>query len=246
MRGTGVSHQVCASRLVDAAGEHDGTHGLASGARHPGGGVPDGLSGIRATLTPAGLLAAMTTKAVELRQSSDGAKPSEGRAPILQDDGTALIPLTRGMFAVIDESDIPMVASYLWCVVGDPRYTLYAATCIAGRNMRLHRMITSAPDGMFVDHINGNGLDNRKQNLRLCTRNQNMHNRRKVVGGVHKYKGLCFIPWSRRWTARIYYLSKPIHLGTFDTEAEAASAYNDAAKRYFGEFARLNQLQEAP
>lgn len=107
---------------------------------------------------------------------------------------------------------------------------------------RLHRVICKAPKELYVDHINGNGLDNRKSNLRLVTPSKNNRNCRKRVSaktskfkGVHKNKkGL--------WVAQIQVNKKKLILGIYSTELEAAKAYNTKAVEYFGEYAKLNDL----
>jgi len=92
----------------------------------------------------------------------------------------------------------------------------------------------------MIDHINGNGLDDRRANMRTCTNQQNMRNLRKRRSGSSIYKGVYYDKRRRTWYARICHNGKNIHLGTFATEIEAARAYDRAARRLFGEFARLN------
>lgn len=104
----------------------------------------------------------------------------------------------------------------------------------------MHRAILVAPSGAEVDHINGNGLDNRRSNLRLATVNMNrwnMNGRRSAS----TYKGVSLVPdGSGMWRARICFLSKKQELGKYDNEADAARAYDRRARELHGEFARLN------
>jgi hypothetical protein len=104
----------------------------------------------------------------------------------------------------------------------------------ASGHMLMHRFIMSTPDGMDTDHKNGNTLDNRKANLRICTTSQNMMNTTKR-NGSNTYKGVYKTRYGT-FNARI----KTMYLGTFVSEKDAAESYNQAAKKMFGEFAKLN------
>lgn len=106
----------------------------------------------------------------------------------------------------------------------------------------MHREIIKVDDGKFVDHINHNGLDNRKANLRPATQTENNRNRRKARRKKFgsKYKGICWNKNEKRWTARIMYNRKSKYIGIFDDEIVAAKAYDRAAKKHHGEFAALN------
>lgn len=155
---------------------------------------------------------------------------------------TVELPLTRGFSAIIDKSSWDLVQGYTWRAVSR-RSTVYAYGKKGGREIKLHRIILSAPDGMEVDHINGDGLDNRLENLRLVTTAQNAWNRAKRRTPASSiFKG---VSWSRRklrWHAVIYANNKAIWLGAHKSEIDAAQAYNAAAKEFHGEFARLNDL----
>lgn len=108
-------------------------------------------------------------------------------------------------------------------------------------SIRLQRFIMGNPEGMVVDHINGDRLDNRKVNLRVCTKHQNSFNRKKPVNGkTSQYKGVYRNKKSpTRWCAAIKFNGKSKYLGSYDTEVEAAQSYNQAAILYFGEYARI-------
>ena len=117
------------------------------------------------------------------------------------------------------------------------------------KNLQMHNLVIDVPPGMFADHVNHNGLDNRKANLRAATHMQNVWNRRKfsglTSGGVKrpsrsKYKGVDWANDMKRWRARIRVNGKRIYLGSFEDEIEAAKAYDMAAKKFHGDFATLN------
>lgn len=152
------------------------------------------------------------------------------------------IPLTKGYVALVSDSDYATVCKYNWHVEVT-RHTTYAATSLnhPRRTLRLHRLIMNAPKGVEVDHKNGNGLDNRRSNLRFATRAQNSHNsrnKRSVYKGVTRLARLKKHPWQ----ARIMVKGRQLHLGYFKTAAQAAFAYDVIAKHEYGAFGRGNGL----
>ena len=108
--------------------------------------------------------------------------------------------------------------------------------------MKMHREVIHPPGYLFVDHINHNGLDNRKANLRPATRSQNSFNRLIIIRKdlSSKYKGVTWGKYKKMWQARIGIYGKRKHIGFFKDEVQAAMAYDKAAKKYHGEFASLN------
>lgn len=156
------------------------------------------------------------------------------------------IPLSRGKFAIVDASDYDWLNQWKWSYRPNG-YAIRKENVITDdgklkrKTIRMHRIITNAPDNMEVDHINRNGLDNRRGNLRIVTHAQNMCNQ-KVRTGTSKYKGVIWYNKNNKWLARIRKNGKAIHLGYFVCEIEAALAYNAAALKYHGEFARLNEI----
>ncbi len=154
----------------------------------------------------------------------------------------ACIPLTKDRVALIDVEDLPLVMQYPWRATTRTRntYASYDAP-VEGqakqKTILLHRLILGFPDGC-ADHINGNGLDNRRCNLRAATFSGNTQNGRKRTGTVSKYKGVTVS--RNHWKASIRSSKKDYHLGVFDREADAARAYDAAARRMFGEFANCN------
>jgi hypothetical protein len=150
---------------------------------------------------------------------------------------TVKIPLTKGAFALVDVEDAATVSERRWQL--HPHGYAYAG--IRGRKIFMHRIILGAKTEQEVDHINGDGLDNRRANLRTCTRAENCANQRLSKKNTSGYKGVYFDAFSGRWKAQIQTLrSGKRHLGRFDTAREAALAYDHEARRVFGEFARTN------
>lgn len=153
--------------------------------------------------------------------------------------------LGEGEWTILDQQDYYRLGHLKWCVVGYDEH-IYAARLIRktefGRikSVYLHREIMSAPKGFLVDHRNGNGLDNRRANLRLATHRQNSCNRPKKKNTSSRFIGVCFIKRRKRWMAGIKLHRKSIFLGYFKDEIDAARVYDAAAKKYHGEFARLN------
>lgn len=153
-------------------------------------------------------------------------------------------------YVLVDDEDYEVLNKFSWYGRNEHGYK-YAARSImfpreAGKRRvfteKMHRKIMNAKTGQIVDHINGNTFDNRKNNLRICTREDNTKNRSKNYNNTSGYKGVSFHKNYKRWISYIGVNGKLIHLGWFDDKKEAALAYNEAAKKYFGEFARLNNF----
>jgi hypothetical protein len=163
-------------------------------------------------------------------------------------DAFRIIPLTKGLVAIVSPEDYDRLAKYKWHAARHQR-TFYAqhgtGSAKSGRRrghlVMMHREIMGVEDDRYVDHQNHNGLDNRRPNLRAATWEENCWNKRKRrSGGSSIYKG---VMWDRRrktWHAMIGYKGKKIFIGYFDDEEEAARAYDAKAKELYGEFAALN------
>lgn len=148
------------------------------------------------------------------------------------------IPLTLGYIAIIDDEDFDYITSYKWHArkaSGRKGSMYYAKSYKAGM---MHRLIMNCPKGLQVDHINHNPMDNRKSNLRICTIKENLRNRRRKPKGSSRFLGVT--PSLKKWQACIGVNFKRIYLGTFETQEDAAKAYDSAAQKYFGEYANLN------
>ncbi len=158
------------------------------------------------------------------------------------------IPLAHGKVAIIDEIDADLVLDRLWHLkVDGVRFYAKANITVAGHKrtfISMHRFVLGLTNPvLFVDHINGDGLDNRRSNLRVCTKAENNQNQRKSMRNEAGFKGVFKeVSSSGRifWRAAIGINYSRISLGQFDQPEDAARAYDDGARRYFGEFSRLN------
>jgi hypothetical protein len=156
------------------------------------------------------------------------------------------LPISNGYSVLIDDEDLELVQQFHWQPDIRP-WAIYAMRT-AKKNgkqykMRMHRLIMGVLDDHYVkvDHKNGNGLDNRKENLRVCSNSQNLMNSVKPKGN-NRFKGVYYRERNKKFQAMIKAEGKRLHLGLFTSEEDAARAYNDAALTYFGEFAKLNVI----
>jgi HNH endonuclease len=151
------------------------------------------------------------------------------------------VDLNLGYRTVIDDEDWPLVSSYTWLVMEHGKRTYARARDAFGDTIYMHRLILDIWDEREVDHINRDTLDNRRANLRIATVSQNRMNRSKFEGNYSSpYKGVS--QRGKKWRAQITLDKKVIHIGTYDSEIEAAVAYNEMATKLHGEFAKLNDL----
>ncbi len=159
-------------------------------------------------------------------------------------NGVKEIRLTRGKVALVDEEDFDELNKYKWSAFKH-RNTFYAVRNVRGKPLlRMHRVIMGDVKGVIYDHINGDGLDNRKSNLRIATAQQNNMNRIPRKGCSSKYKGVSWNKPNKKWLCILGHNYKNTYLGSFDDEEECARAYDKKAKELFGEFARLNFPEE--
>jgi len=159
--------------------------------------------------------------------------PRARTTKVIQVDGeTATLRMANGTDILIDAADIQKAMRYSWCL----SKTGYAVANIDGAVTKMHRYLLDLPKGEpIVDHINGNPLDNRRENLRLCTPLENGRNLRakKSVSGA---TGVRITP-EGRWRARIMVDHKEIGLGNYSTKEEAIRARKEAEQKYYGEYA---------
>ena len=154
-----------------------------------------------------------------------------------------IITLSKGYVALVDEEDYEDVSRFKWSAC-EKGHTVYARRSIrsGGKfySIYLHRYLMSLSClGKHIDHIDGNGLNNRRENLRLCTNKENQRNRRSLCGSS-EYKGVAWHNRTKKWQARIKVDGVDVYLGVHEEEEAAARAYDKAAKKHFGEFANLN------
>lgn len=165
-------------------------------------------------------------------------------APPTVEEATAReIPLSRGLVAIVDESDYALMMSVgAWHVRRGPMTSYAVHKTERNGCLVMHRLILNARPGMLVDHIDCDGLNNRRSNLRFTDYFGSSRNRRKqrIAKASSRYKGVSLDVRYGRWRARIQGSGMTVSLGYFIDEVEAALAYDAAARERFGEFANLN------
>lgn len=151
--------------------------------------------------------------------------------------------LTKGMETKFDLSDLPLIEGYYWHVHGREKYWYARSNSrhTSTSDIRMHRLIMKANDGEMVDHIDGDTLNNCKNNLRICSRAENARNRSVQKNNKTGYRGVCHSKGGR-YKAVIWEDGKSKHIGTFGDKIDAAKAYNKKAEELFGEFSRLNDV----
>lgn len=155
------------------------------------------------------------------------------------------IPLTQGKFALVDDSDYENLVKFDWQAIksGYCYYAVRNGARIKGKRtpVRMHMVIMETPKGMETDHIDGDGLNNQRKNLRVCTRSENQHNRTKYKNNTSGFKGVVLTKYKNSiyFRAQIVVDGKKVYLGSFSSDVDAYKAYCDACIRYHGEFSNL-------
>jgi hypothetical protein len=160
----------------------------------------------------------------------------------------AYVPLTRGLEAIIDAADVPLVEGRNWHAMVWNRsdgsigtaYAVRNETCDDGtrHTVLLHRVIAGTPDDLDTDHRDGNGLHNWRANLRVATRAQNNHNQRPSINNTSGFKGVTWDAARGKWQAQIVLNGKKHNLGRFTTPEAAAEAYAKGSRDLHGAFGR--------
>lgn len=166
--------------------------------------------------------------------------------PIRVEGNVAYVPLTRGYEAIIDADSAPLVSEWNWCAKVDTLSDGSVRSVYAYRSSMkprravfyLHKAILTVEDGQHVDHVDGNGLNNRRSNLRPASPSENQHNRKRLSKTVSGLKGVSRAPRSPKWRARIKINGQERVVGLFDTKEAAHAAYIKAAMALHGDFAR--------
>lgn len=155
------------------------------------------------------------------------------------------IKLTSGDKCLVDDADFAFLNQFTWGL-SVPHNIAYASTNMKVdgkvKSIRMHNLIMLPPKGMHTDHIDGNGLNNIRANLRVCLPIQNTRNRKMCSRNKSGMRGVSWYKRDQKWHAQIMVNRKQIHLGYFDNIFDAAKEYNLAAIKYFGEYSRLNVL----
>jgi hypothetical protein len=153
------------------------------------------------------------------------------------------IPLTKGLVTIIDSEDLALVADYKWCATVRTK-TYYAITKLPGSEGKLctmHRLLANAKPGQLVDHKDRHGWNNRRNNLRVCTKSQNGANAALRKDNTSGYRGVTWHSLTNKWQAKIKVGPNSTYLGLFTDPWEAAQAYNEAAITAWGEFSLINE-----
>ncbi len=140
---------------------------------------------------------------------------------------------------IIDSEDVGKVEGHKWCLSYG-----YVMTNLKGTTVKIQNFITGINPNIekLIDHRDGNPLNNRKSNYRLCTSAENIKNAKIRADNTSGYKGVCWKKDNKKWMARIMFNKKRVHLGVFNDKTDAAKAYNSAAIKHFGEFACQNKI----
>lgn len=158
------------------------------------------------------------------------------------------IQLTQGQVAKVSDHQYDELNKYKWCANYDKKMKSYYAVRMTSRTtgkrkmISMHRHVTNAPDGMVVDHIDHDTLNNQAENLRVCTHKQNIQNQKIQASNTSGYKGVSV--FKDKWVAHICAATKQIHIGLYTSPLDAAKAYDKAATELHGKFAKLNFPQQ--
>lgn len=153
------------------------------------------------------------------------------------------IKLSQNQFTLVDNKDFKYLNKFNWYVHsgGNTVYAARNSKTINGKRKTIwmHKEIMKTPKGMETDHIDGNGLNNQRKNLRICTKSENQHNRSKYKCNTSGFKGVSWHIGHKKWGASIQSSGKQIYLGYYDSKIEAYNAYCNACTKYHRDFAKI-------
>ena len=167
--------------------------------------------------------------------------------PAIVKDSIALIPLGKDSkygFAIVDNDMSWLAEKYKWTVTNNGKYVCTGTYDFGNgiiKHIYLHRLIAGVNAGGIVDHISRDTMDNRRSNLRIVDSRINQINS-QTRGGTSQYRGVCWDKHNKKWQSKLRNKGKWHYFGYYSNEIDAAKAYNDGAKKYFGEYASLNDV----
>ena len=173
------------------------------------------------------------------RSSLVGSMGSIMKRQIIVLGDVGLVPLSQGKIAIVDAADVPFLQNHNWYFAGGYAKTNMLQDDGKRHPVRMHRLLIQTPTNLHTDHVNGDRLDNRRQNLRVATASENLCNRGAQVNNTTGLKGVHFFKRTGRWQAHIKIQGKRIHLGYHSTPEEAHAAYAKASAAMHREFGRL-------
>lgn len=155
------------------------------------------------------------------------------------------IKLTKGKYALVDDADYNELMQYKWYSGNTSKFYAFRSKKVGGnwRQLGMHRHIMQPKEGYQVDHIDNNGLNNQRSNLRVCTQAENSRNKGRRSHNTSGYAGVSFHANTKKWKAQIAVDKKHIYIGIYKTAEEAYKAYCEACLKYHGEFANIKNKQ---
>jgi hypothetical protein len=150
------------------------------------------------------------------------------------------IKLTKGQHALVDQEDFDYLNQWKWRFSGKYAVRSGPRSNYKRKFISMHRLLMGEPLGLEVDHVNGDKLDNRRSNLRLCSRQQNARNQKKTSINKSGYRGVFWHSKAKKWCVQISVNKKNKHVGLFENLKDAARAYDSAARVFHGVFAKTN------
>lgn len=163
------------------------------------------------------------------------------KRPVIIDGDVAYVTLTKGYTSVIDAADVSLVEGYNWTALETKTDVVYACRGNGKKVIYMHREILNPPDDKVVDHKDRDGLNNRRNNLRECSKTENAYNVKKHKDNSSGYKGVTWDKSRGKWKSQLSLSGKNTFLGRFDTPEEAFRVYCEANEKYHKEFGNTGE-----